>query len=111
MPEEALPHLRASVELDPRAGEARYQLATVLLETRQYKDAIEEFHAALRLMPDSVEVRNNLGVSLASQGKMDEAIDQFQQALDAPARIRRCPAQPDDGPREATAKASGPMTP
>jgi protein O-GlcNAc transferase len=80
-PEDALPHLRRSVELEPRRAEARYQLATVLLETRQYEDAVEEFRAALQLMPDSAEVRNNLGVSLASQGKMDEAIDQFQQAL------------------------------
>jgi tetratricopeptide (TPR) repeat protein len=80
-PDEALPHLRRSVELDPRDGEARYHLATVLLESRQYDDAIEEFRAALRLMPDSAEARNNLGVSLASQGKLDEAILEFQRAL------------------------------
>ena len=80
-PEEALPHLRRVVELDPGHAEARYQLATALLESRQYDDAIEEFRAALELMPDSAEVRNNLGVTLALQGKLDEAIDHFQQAL------------------------------
>ncbi|HEY6360132.1 MAG TPA: tetratricopeptide repeat protein, partial [Vicinamibacterales bacterium] len=80
-PDEALPHLRRSVELNPRDGEARYHLATVLLESRQYDDAIEEFRAALRLMPDSVEARNNLGVTLASQGRLDEAIDEFRLAL------------------------------
>jgi tetratricopeptide (TPR) repeat protein len=79
--EEALSHLRRSVELDPGNGEARYHLGTVLLESRQYDEAIEEFRAALRLLPDSVEVRNNLGVTLASQGELDEAIDLFQQAL------------------------------
>ena len=79
--EEALPHLRRSVELRPDSGELRYALATVLLETRQYDAALAEFRAALRLMPDSVQVRNNLGVVLASQGKLDEAVDQFEQAL------------------------------
>jgi spermidine synthase len=80
-PDEALPHLRRSVELDPRDGEARYHLATVLLESRRFDDALEEFRAAERLMPDSAEVHNNLGVTLASQGKLAEAIDAFQQAL------------------------------
>jgi tetratricopeptide (TPR) repeat protein len=80
-PHEALPHLRRVVELDPRHAEARYQLATVLLESRQYEEAVEQFRAALQLMPASAEVRNNLGVTLASQGKLDEAIDHFEQAL------------------------------
>jgi tetratricopeptide (TPR) repeat protein len=80
-PDEALPHLRRSVELNPRDGETRYHLATVLLESRRYDDALEEFRAAERLMPDSAEVHNNLGVTLASQGKLAEAIDEFQQAL------------------------------
>ncbi len=106
-PEEALPHLRRLVELNPRDGEARYHLATVLLESRQYDDAIEEFHAALRLMPDSVEVRNNLGVALASRGQTGRSDRSFPAGADAPARIRRCPAQSDDGPRKTGARASG----
>jgi spermidine synthase len=80
-PAEALPHLRRFAELEPRHAEGRYQLATALLESRQYDEAIAEFRTALQLMPGSAEVRNNLGVTLASQGRLDEAIDHFQQAL------------------------------
>ena len=77
----AIASFREAVRLDPDAADARYRLATLLLETGQYEEALGEFRAVLRLMPRSVEVRNNLGVALASQGRLDEAIDLFQQAL------------------------------
>ena len=60
---------------------ARYTLATTLLESGRFGEAVEQFRTVLRLAPDSVEALNNLGVALASLGKLDEAIDQFQQAL------------------------------
>jgi Tfp pilus assembly protein PilF len=69
------------VQLDSHDSRAHYDLATVLLESRQFAGAADEFRAALRLMPGSVEAHNNLGIALASQGKLDEAIDQFQEAL------------------------------
>ena len=77
----AIASYREAVRLDPDSADTRYRLATLLLETRQFDDALNEFRAVLRLMPESVEVRNNLGVTLASQGKLDEAIELFQQAL------------------------------
>ena len=77
----AVASFREAVRLDPDAAEARYRLATLLLETGRYDEALDEFRVVLRLMPESVEVRNNLGVTLASQGKLDEAIDLFEQAL------------------------------
>jgi spermidine synthase len=77
----AIASLREAVRLDPDAADARYRLATLLLEAGAYEEALGEFRAALRLMPQSVEVRNNLGVALASQGRLDEAIELFQQAL------------------------------
>jgi spermidine synthase len=79
--EDAIAEFREAVELDPRDGEARYHLATILLETSQYGEAVEQFRAAVRLMPESAEVSNNLGVTLASQGRFDEAIDAFERAL------------------------------
>jgi tetratricopeptide (TPR) repeat protein len=73
--------LQRAVQLDPGSSTARYTLATALLESGRFGEAVEQFRVVLRLAPDSVEALNNLGVALASLGKLDEAIDQFQQAL------------------------------
>ena len=73
--------LRRAVQLNPDSSTARYTLATALLESGRFGEAVEQFRVVLRLAPDSVEALNNLGVALASLGKLDEAIDQFQRAL------------------------------
>jgi tetratricopeptide (TPR) repeat protein len=69
------------VQLDPRNGDAQYDLARMLVEARQPADAIDHFRAALRLMPNSVEAHTGLGLAFALQSRVDEAIDQFQLAL------------------------------
>lgn len=82
-----LPHLDyvsalvSSYSRDPANGQARFDLASLLLESRQRDDAVNEFRAAIRLMPDSIGAYNGLGLALAVQGKLDEAIDQFKRAL------------------------------
>ena len=73
--------LQRAVQLNPGSSTARYTLATALLESGRFGEAVEQFRMVLRLAPDSVESLNNLGVALASLGGLDEAIDQFQQAL------------------------------
>jgi len=79
--EEAIAEFRDALRLEPNNGQTRYDLATTLLQSRQYEDAADQFRAALRLMPNFVKAHNNLGVTLASQGRLDDAIDQFQKAL------------------------------
>jgi spermidine synthase len=73
--------LQRAVQLNPGSSAARYTLATALLESGRFGEAVEQFRMVLRLAPDSVEALNNLGVALASLGKLDEAIAQFQHAL------------------------------
>ena len=79
--DEAIGHLRRSVELDPGNGAAQYDLARMLVEARQPAGDVDHFRAALRLMPNSVEAHTGLGLAFALQGKLNEAIDQFQIAL------------------------------
>jgi Tfp pilus assembly protein PilF len=69
------------VQIDSHDDQSHYDLASVLLEARQYGAAVDEFRAALELQPGSAEAHNNLGIALASQGKLGEASAQFQQAL------------------------------
>lgn len=76
-----LRQLQRAVQLNPDSSTARYTLATALLESGRFREAVEQFRMVLRLAPDSVEALNNLGVAFASLGRLDEAIDQFQQAL------------------------------
>lgn len=76
-----LRRLERAVQLNPGSSTARYTLATALLESGRFGEAVEQFRTVLRLAPDSVEALNNLGVALASLGKLDDAIEQFQQAL------------------------------
>jgi len=79
--EQAIAHLRRSVQLEPRNGEAQYDLARLLVDARQTEEAVDHFRAASALMPKSVDARNGLGLALALQGRIEEAIDQFRLAL------------------------------
>jgi Flp pilus assembly protein TadD len=79
--DEAIAHLRRSVQLDPGNGDAQCDLGRMLVEARQPADAVDHFRAALRLMPNSVEAHIGLGLAFALENRVDEAIDQFQLAL------------------------------
>jgi spermidine synthase/tetratricopeptide (TPR) repeat protein len=79
--EQAIAHLRRSVQLDPRNGDAQYDLARMLVDAGQAAEALDHFRAASALMPKSVGAHNGLGLAFALQGRIEEAIGQFQLAL------------------------------
>jgi tetratricopeptide (TPR) repeat protein len=79
--QEALADLQRAVMLRGEDPAARYDLATLLLDTNRHGDAIDHLRIVLELKPDSVDAHNNLGIALASQGRLDDAIVHFQQAL------------------------------
>jgi Flp pilus assembly protein TadD len=80
-PQEAMPHLRASVELDPAYDEAHYFLGLALRMTKQLPEAQREFEAALQLNPRHARARGNLGLVLVEMGNYAGAIGHFEMAL------------------------------
>ena len=74
---------RATLERNPDAWLARYNLA-VLLESRpgELSEAIAEYEATLRLNPNHWAARNNLGSAfLKIPGRTGDAIAQFKEAI------------------------------
>jgi tetratricopeptide (TPR) repeat protein len=86
-PEEALPHLRKAIELQPEADEAHYALGLLFRMQNQPTQAKAEFQTAVRLNPDHFKAYGNLGLLLLEEGDLDDAQFHFEAAL----RI-----QPDD---------------
>ena len=94
-----------SVELDAANGQARYDLAIVLLQEGQLEAAIEHLRATLQLMPNLVGAHNNLGIALASQGKDGRSDPTVSDGARARSRVRRDAAQSVSGHARTTARA------
>jgi hypothetical protein len=60
---------------------AHYNLGWLLLEKRQFDEAIMHFKETLRVRPQYLDARNNIGVAYLRQGKYDEAITCFNELL------------------------------
>ena len=70
-----------TLAVNPGAGMAHNNLATLLLERGQVSEAIAHFQKALALEPDAAEIHSNLGGALLDEGRLDEAAAQFREAL------------------------------
>ncbi|HTK31981.1 MAG TPA: tetratricopeptide repeat protein [Candidatus Saccharimonadaceae bacterium] len=78
---EGFRHLARAVRLEPRFGEARYNLGTAWAARGRWPEAIGELREAARRMPDDADVALNLGLALAYGGRVDEAGDWFARAV------------------------------
>jgi tetratricopeptide (TPR) repeat protein len=76
----ALPHLRASVELDPKSAGARHNLGVALAHLGRPSEAIAELSATLRLNPAHKPSHTALASVLAYEGRLDEALGHFVEA-------------------------------
>jgi type IV pilus biogenesis/stability protein PilW len=56
-------------------------LATELMKSGKYADAVPEWNQAIALVPKEWRAHNSLGVALMETGKVDEAIAQYREAL------------------------------
>jgi tetratricopeptide (TPR) repeat protein len=54
----------------------------VLLLTRHFDEAMDQFRQALKINPGYAEAHNDLGNALLQLGRRDEAIEQFRRALE-----------------------------
>jgi Flp pilus assembly protein TadD len=79
--EEAIPHFRKAVQLDPTDALAYLDLATALDALGMTRDAMRAYDRALKLNPEFVEAQHNLGLALANRGDLAGAIDHYREAL------------------------------
>jgi tetratricopeptide (TPR) repeat protein len=80
--DEAIHHIRSSVELMPNYVEAHRNLGIVFHDAGQYADATRSFHRVLELQPNNAEVYDLLGLSYYSLGNSTAAISFYQRALE-----------------------------
>jgi tetratricopeptide (TPR) repeat protein len=78
---EALQHLTTAVELQPRNGEAHYDLGVALAGAGRLDEAIEQYRVALRINAKDFRAHNNLGAALRSRGDVVGASRHYLQAL------------------------------
>ena len=77
---EALPHLVAAIELDPRHAGARYQLGLALIQARQLQGAAEQLAAAVQIDADHAfgNALLELGVVLERGNAGEQAVEALQ---------------------------------
>ena len=70
-----------TLEHNPGAWAAEYNLGLALIEADRVPEAIAHFARALRLHPDYPEAENNLADALCETGRLAEALPHFEAAL------------------------------
>ena len=78
--ESARVHFERALQLNPTYT-SRYDLASVLLDARQWEEAAQHFVAALELKPDMAEAAFGLGTARHQQRRLAEAISAYRRAL------------------------------
>jgi hypothetical protein len=81
-PGRAIFHYAEAVRLDPRYGDARYNLAATLTEVGDLTEAKNHYRLLLQQEPFHLKALNNLGILLLSEGKEDEALIYLKRALE-----------------------------
>jgi protein O-GlcNAc transferase len=78
---EAIGHLRAAVEREPRAADARFELGKALLQQRELAQAARETEAAIALAPEC-RFRYQLSRIYREQGRSADADAVIRQMKD-----------------------------
>ena len=79
-PTEALHELRVAVSLEPDSASAHHDLATALLNTRDFEEAAAEFRQTVRLQPTAPN-HYDLAACLMYLGRDGEALAELEIAL------------------------------
>jgi len=80
-PKQAAELIRQALTVDGRQPAAYGNLASALIELRDFTGAIENCNRALALKPDDVEAFYNRATALRLSGRWQGALDSFSQAL------------------------------
>jgi arylsulfatase A-like enzyme/Tfp pilus assembly protein PilF len=78
----AIPPLKRAVELQPDSSYARYQLATMLIQTGDLTGAEPELKTAAAASPQSPEIWYTLGFVYFNTGRVPDAEKQLRKALE-----------------------------
>jgi hypothetical protein len=73
---------RTTIDRNPKAWLAYYNLGTELSQTGAPEEGIADLQTAVKLQPGNIDGRNNLGNALLQQGRVREAMVQFQKVLE-----------------------------
>ncbi len=71
----AVEEYRALIELEPKFGQAHFDLGMTYLEMKRFEQAIEEFETALALSGVRATIIARIAISYAEWGKRDEALE------------------------------------
>ncbi len=80
----AIPHLEASIVLEPRDAEARVNLGSILTSRGDFEHALVLFRDAVALRPNDPSLapaRFNLGVLLIQRGQKRDGLAQLREAV------------------------------
>jgi protein O-mannosyl-transferase len=80
---EALPHLQAALEINPRSAEVIVNLGVIDYHAGKYDEAIQKVNRALGLKPDWYLAHEWLGKIYLAKGDADKAMNHFNAALRA----------------------------
>ena len=79
-PDKAAAHYRKAIEADPNNSRSHNNLATLLVQRKEYPEAMRHFTAAANLNANLVEARLGLGNLLTTLGRFDDAIVEYKRA-------------------------------
>jgi tetratricopeptide (TPR) repeat protein len=80
--DEAVPHFRESLRLNPKQPDAHFNLGNALAIQQKYEEAVAHFAECLKLSPNYAPAHKNLGgMALARLGRREEAVSHLQEAI------------------------------
>src|SRR5215469_12255282 len=79
--QDRIAQFRKMAQDDPDNELGHYRLGQLLLEDRQYDEAIRSFRRTLELSPQFSKVYHLLGLALAQAGRRDEAVTVLRQGF------------------------------
>ena len=82
--DEALDHLRQSVEQRPGDADSLNYYGMALEGKGRLEEAVHQFEKALAANPDKTEVYNNLGIAYRKLRLTDKAIESFRKVVESP---------------------------
>ena len=80
--DEAIPHLRTAIDLDPRLTVAHYFLGMDLYLVSQFEGALSSLEKAGHLAPETPQLQYWLGLTSLELGRLQEAVEHLEKHLE-----------------------------